>query len=59
MRRALSKLLVVGVATSASIAAAQTVRLPSITSDSSPANQLENSDIQFQSIVEFPKVPIN
>lgn len=50
MRRALSKLLVVGVATSASIAAAQTVRLPSITSDSSPANQLENSDIQFQSI---------
>ncbi|MEX0642456.1 MAG: TolC family protein [Pirellulales bacterium] len=50
MRRALSKLLVVGVVACPGVAAAQTLRLPSITSDSSPANQLENSDIQFQSI---------
>jgi len=50
MRRILPKLLIVGAAACASVATAQTLRLPSVTSDSSPANQLENSGIQFQSV---------
>jgi len=50
MRRALSRLLVVGAVVCPGVAEAQTLRLPSITADSSPENQLEKSDIQFQSI---------